>query len=222
MGEEIDDELPDAQDVLRSAVATPRKRLAALERDVRPPKHWLAVDQREPMQRVVSRQRKRRLRCFFVPVGVVSTFIQKSAACAAPLVIIVAAWRLPAAVTLLRAEPATEFAALSHMLMNGLRLVHGFFIAHLSLWPPEGKHSTGVPEAYVWGNGRMFCRTGRQSKRSRRPSPTGTPAWSMDARLYTLLGRNAFAPPRQSVAFCPLTASLRGEPTCSRLPTCRS
>ena len=39
MGEEIDNEPPDARDALGSALATLRMRLAALERDVRPPRH---------------------------------------------------------------------------------------------------------------------------------------------------------------------------------------
>lgn len=78
-----------------------------------------------------GRQRERGLRLFFAAIGDISTFVQKLAACAAPLVIIVAAWRLLAAVNLPRAVPATVLAALSHMLRYGLRLVHGFFNAHL-------------------------------------------------------------------------------------------
>ena len=140
MGEEIDDELPDAQDVLRSAVATPRKRLAALERDVRPPKHLRALTRSRPPRAYAARSissAQASLALFLCACWGRQHFHPEVGGRAAPLVIIVAAWRLPAAVTLLRAEPATEFAALSHMLMNGLRLVHGFFIAHLSLWPPE-------------------------------------------------------------------------------------
>jgi len=82
-------------------------------------------------KRRASSQRERRLRRFGATSGGARTLAQKSTACATPSVIKAAAWRLLSAANLLRAEPAMVFAALSHMLMYGLRLVQGFFIVYL-------------------------------------------------------------------------------------------
>ena len=67
-------------------------------------------------------------RFFFFGVGAVKAPVQKRTTSFALWVIIVEACRLLAATARPRAEPAIEFAPLSHMLMNGFFLVQGFFM----------------------------------------------------------------------------------------------
>jgi len=54
--------------------------------------------------------------------------VQKRIICRVPSLIIDAAWRWAAALAWPRAAFNTEFAPLSHMLMNGFFASHGFFI----------------------------------------------------------------------------------------------
>jgi hypothetical protein len=88
IGEELENEPLEAQDTLRSAPVTLRERLATL---ARPPKHQLAAYDRDTTSREIPAYRERGLRRFVAPVGGVNTFVQNSAACLAPLVIIVSA-----------------------------------------------------------------------------------------------------------------------------------
>ncbi|WP_159462867.1 hypothetical protein [Caballeronia telluris] len=60
--------------------------------------------------------------------------VQKSAICLFPLLTAVDACRFAAAFACPRAEPATAFAPLSHMLINGFFFVHGFFMTVLAGW----------------------------------------------------------------------------------------
>ncbi len=72
---------------------------------------------------------------FFLPLGADPPVIasdQKLNASLVALLIAMVEWRLASAAILLRAEFATEFAPLSHMLMNGFFLSQGFVIADSS------------------------------------------------------------------------------------------
>ena len=60
--------------------------------------------------------------------GGINVPLQKRAICLALCVIPVAAWRFASAVTRLRADPITVFAALIQMLIKGFFLIQGFLI----------------------------------------------------------------------------------------------
>jgi hypothetical protein len=64
----------------------------------------------------------------------VNAAVQKSAICLLPCLTAVDACRYAAALACPRADPATAFAPLSHMLINGFFFVHGFFMAVLAGW----------------------------------------------------------------------------------------
>jgi len=98
-----------------------------------------------------DQRRLRGLRGLRGAAGGFSAFAQKFVTCFTPSVVAVCAAlfasRLTAAVVWPRAWPITVLAALSHMLMNGFFLVHGFFI--------------GCPWSSSAGGGISFSRTCR-------------------------------------------------------------